>query len=215
MNRFGQMIGGGGAAAAAFLLLVGGPNWNPSFGWPFGNPFDGPTTSVPSDDPSEEPSAGPDDESDPTCKPWDAASEYLAVHGFDSDDYVSGINLVDWSLMDTGHTQNPFSEPLQSESAVRTFLSNDNRIARAAHKVAGIADDYVPVQFKEGIRYSENWYWNGQKAVKGGDLWVRSGGDVWWLAITDDCEVSEESSIRAICGNPGVYWLRPEVDPRK
>jgi hypothetical protein len=207
------MIGGGGAAAAAFLLLVGGPNWNPSFGWPFaGNPDDGPTTSAP----SEEPSDDTGDEPGSSCKPADAVSEYLAIHGFDyGDDYVSGIGAIDWSLMDTGHAQNPFSEPLQSESAVRTFLSNDNRIARAAHKVAGIADDYVPVQFSEGIRYSENWYWNGHKAVKGGDLWVRSGGDVWWLAITDDCEVSEESSIRAICGNPGVFWLRPEIDPRK
>ena len=208
------MIGGGGAAAAAFLLLVGGPNWNPSFGWPFaGNPDDDPTTSVPSDDPSEEPSDGPGTTPDCDMSPGRVVSDYLYGQGFKKSEFVVGASVIDWGQLDTGHTEDPFSESLQSESAVRTFLSDDSRVARAARKVAPVADDYVPVQFSEGIRYSENWYWNGRKAVKGGDLWVRSGGDVWWLAI-EDCEVSENSSIRAICGNPGVYWLRPETDPR-
>lgn len=211
MNRLGGLL--------ALILLFGG-------GWlvldgavmpgaPFaGSQSDDPTTSVPSDDPSEEPSEEPGDEPGSDCNPQDAVAEYLGNQAFVRDDYSMGTGAMDWGRLDTGHTRNPFSEPLQSESAVRTFLSGDNRAARAARRLAPVADDYVPVQFNEGIRYSENWHWDGRKAVKGGDKHVRSGGDVWWMAVDDDCEVVEDSSIRAICGNPGVFWLRPEVDPR-
>jgi hypothetical protein len=203
----------------ALILLFGG-GWlvldgAVAPGSPFAaSPGDDPSTSVPSDDPSDEPSDGPGDESGCDPSPGRVVADYLYGQGFKKSDFVVGAQVIDWGRLDTGHTHNPFSEPLQSESAVRTFLSNDNRAARAARDVAPVADDYVPVQFSEGIRYSENWHWDGRKAVKGGDLWVRSGGDVWWMAVDDDCEVVEDSSIRAICGNPGVFWLRPEVDPR-
>ena len=213
------------AGLLALILLFGG-GWlvfdgAVAPGFPFaGSPGDDPSTSVPSDDPSEDPSEDPGDEPGADCDPslssaGRAVADYLYDQGFAKREFVVGARAIDWGRLDTGHTRNPFSESLQSESAVRTFLSGDNRVARAARRIAPIADDYVPVQFNQGIRYAENWHWNGRKAIKGGDKHVRSGGDVWWMAVNDDCEVVEDSSIRAICGNPGVYWLRPAVDPRK
>lgn len=207
-------------AFVAFLLLGGGMlgllTQEPSFDNPFsGQPDDTASMSASPDDQSDEPSDDTDDESG-SCVPHDAAGEYLAVHGFDRDDYLVGAGLMDWSLLDASHTDNPFSDPLKSESAVVEFLSSATKTGRAAREIAGIADDYVPVQFNQPVRFSDNWYWVGETdnlAVQGGDLLVRSG-DVWWLAIGADCEVDEASSIRAVCGNPGVYWLRPKVDPR-
>lgn len=203
-----------GSGFAAFLLLVGPINWNPSFGNPFaGDPSGDPTTSTPSDDPSDEPSDGSGDKPGCDTSPGRVVSDYLYDQGFSKRNFVVGAQVIDWSLLDTGHIRDPFSETLKSETAVVTFLSSDAPASRKARSIAGIADDYVPVQFEKAIRYSGNWYWTGHKAVKGGDRMVRSG-DVWWLAINGDCEVVEKSSIRAICGNVGVYWLRPAVDPR-
>lgn len=203
-----------GSGLAAFLLLVGPIDWSPSFGWPFaGTSDDGSDTSASPDDESDESSDDSGDKSRCDTSPGRVVSDYLYDQGFSKRNFIVGAQVIDWSLLDTGHVQDPFSDRLTSEPAVVEFLSGDSRASKRARQIAGIADDYVPVQFSEGIRYSENWYWNGHRAVKGGDLKVRAH-DVWWLAVTDDCEVSEESSIRAICGNPGVYWLRPAVDPR-
>lgn len=213
MSRIGQMIGSGGAAAAAFLLLVGSPDWNPSLGNPFaGDPGDGPTTSAPSDDPSEEPSEDPGDEPGADCDAsisiaGRAVADYLYDQGFAKRDFIVGARVIDWSF-GTGHEDDPFvSEPLTTEVAVNDFLGSGRPAAKAARRIAdGSADDYVAVQFQNPISYSGNWYWTGDKAVKGGDRMVLSG-DVWWMAL-DDCEVVPASSIRAICGNVGFDSLQ-------
>lgn len=215
MKRLGTAIGGGGAAFAAFLLLVGSPDWNPSLGNPFaGDPSDDPTTSAPSDSPSDEPSEDPGDEPGSGCdiSAGRTVADYLYDQGFAKRDFIVGARVIDWTFS-TGHEEYAFSEPLTNEQAVVDFLSSGTKAGNAAEEIAGIADDYVAVQFERPIRYSGNWYWKDREAVQGGDRMVLAG-DVWWMAMTDDCKVSGMSSIRAICGNVGVDRLRPAFDRR-
>lgn len=218
------LLGGG-------ILLVEGPDvdvdwWNPPWsitspdvdapGDPDGdNGIDDDDDGTPGDidaDDGTDDTGGDDDGNVDVCQPRDVVGEFLATQGFDRGDYVIGAANIDWSLLSASHVDRSFTTSLRTESAVREFLDGDSAEGRAARDAAGDdVDDWVPVQFQNPVKYTGNWNWDGHRATKGGDLMVFAG-DVWWIGVdTDDCYVDLDGSVRAVCGNVGVGWIRPFV----
>lgn len=206
MRRLGIMIGGGGAAAAAFLLLIGPVNWSAADD-PSGSPTDTPTSASPSptDDPSDDPS---DDPTEKACDERSATQAYLSEQGFGRKDYVIG-SKVDWQKVPYVNDAGAFSSPLRTQAALTRFLDAGTPQSDAARSLMGDGDaDFVMVQFRTPVSYEGNWYWLDDRAKQGGRELSRAG-DIWWLNVDADCSIDPSGSIRAVCGNVGLDWIRP------
>ena len=184
------------------MLLLPSPSLGLELPW--GN-NGSPTKAGPVDpaQPSDDPA--PDDSKEESCDRVAVVVSYLDDQGFAKRDYVIGTDRIDWKLSPS-RADYPFSKPIESQEALQGFLGSNHSAARAAREVTGgTAASYVPVQFKNAVSYTGNWYWKQGRAVKGGDRMVLAG-DVWWLA-QDSCKVAAGKSIRAVCGNVGFDQL--------
>ncbi len=143
-----------------------------------------------------------------TCNNRDVVTQYL-MKKFDRNEFTFD---VDWSKLPSGNIDGRFSSPLRSHDDIITLRDTDSPRANALREIMGestITDGYLAVQFLNPTNYSGNWFWNGQKAEKGGVLWGL-GGDVWWIYVSaDGCTVDSSVSLRAVCGNIGFDSLMP------
>ncbi|HRF28855.1 MAG TPA: hypothetical protein PL051_04405 [Candidatus Saccharibacteria bacterium] len=208
MNRLLRLF-----ACVAALLLVGGGLLL----------LHTPTTSAsPSSSESPTPDAGDDDTTPPddgqdSSDPPETCSnnrqvviDYLEEQGFRKGSFTLD---VDWSRLPVGsNTDGRFSGPLRSLDDIITLRDTDSLRANALRELIGtepVTSNYVAVQFQDMTNYSGNWFWNGSKPEKGGELWGLAG-DVWWIYVsTDGCSVDPSVSLRAICGNVGFDVLVP------
>jgi hypothetical protein len=234
MRRFALALGGGGAAFAAFLLLVGPLNWasgSPPVEDPSATPSmtmsatpsssESPSTS-PTDTPTPSgtpttatPTPTPTSTDVPTCDNDRTAADYLYQQGFAKSDFVIGDNVIDWDALPAVNVDQAFSStPIRSQSELEKFITSDDPVGKAVQQLLGHKVlNFVAVQFQNSVKYSGNWYIDGNVAKQGGDLMVLAG-DVWWIAVNDGCMVEPSSSIRAVCGNVGFTALEPAVARR-
>ena len=205
----------------AFLLIGAGAlgllTQEPSFDNPFeGSPDVEATMSASTDDQSEEPSGDTDDESE-SCDQRRGVIDAVKTMGFDREDFVVGASAVDWSILPNTHTDRSFSPvPLRSWQQVSDFLLGDTKKSSV---LDGVTDDgtinpledgrWIAVQFQVPTRYDGNNYWDGQTDITGGPERAPAG-DVWWFNVEHSgCGVNPTDSLRAACGNPGFYHLKP------
>ncbi len=210
MNRLLRLF-----ACVAALLLVGGGLLLLHTPTTSASPPASPSSSEsPTPDAGDDDTTPPDDgqdSSDPpeTCNNRQVVIDYFEEQGFRKGSFTLD---VDWPKLPVGsNTDGRFSGPLLSLDDIITLRDTQSLRANAVRDLIGtevVTSNYVAVQFPE-TKYSGNWFWNGSKPEKGGEL-KGLGGDVWWIYVsTDGCSVDSSVSLRAICGNVGFDALLP------
>ena len=168
-----------------------------------------------SDDDPEQPQEA-DAPAQPDGELQEAAAEYLAGQGFADDEFTFD---VDWSHEpDAG--PGAFGNRLSSEQELTEFLNADTPESEAARaELRSVMDEgefqraldgegFVPVQLTAPAQMSGNTYLVGDQAVYTDTARPVNAGDVVWIHVADDGNVTE-ATTRADCAN-----VRAAPEPR-
>ena len=204
------------SALIAVILILGGINW-------LGDLVDGngkksdatPTTTV-----TTEPS--PTETVTPTPKGLDEKKVGKAfareMHRLGFQPGEVSVGTVDWSKNPVDHRGGAVGTRVESPEELTSFLASDSKEGSAARrhnlKAVPVAErervldgsNYIPVQYKVGIQYGGNTYWEGDKLMRGGKV-VAKAGDVFWVYMTKNYKIVWDAAVRADCSNPGL--VRP------